>query len=192
MHPSAARRYSNLCHLQTFCPFLGFPSISEPGCQLTGEKPISQSSFFPFPWEASPPWLSTLQGQRLQTALPACTSPQLPEARAGTQGCPDPSPRTSFPPGKLSCLPHNSHQDGWEGRSSLQGLPKFCTSIPGCPQSLTGYLRCQHLPMLLTHAGSDQAFQLQNHKSCGFLTLPLAVLQTDVSTEAAGDKREKR
>lgn len=55
MHPSAARRYSNLCHLQTFCPFLSFPSISEPGCQLTGEKPISQSSFFPFPWEASPP-----------------------------------------------------------------------------------------------------------------------------------------
>lgn len=45
--------------------------------------------------------------------------------------------------------------------------------------------------MLLTHS-SDQAFQLPNHENCGFLTLTLALLQTNGSTEAAGNKREKR
>lgn len=101
------------CHLQTFPPFLSFPSISEPGCQLTGKEPISQSRFLPFPPAGCPP----AGGQRLQTPLPGCTSPQQPRSKGWYPGLPTLHP----PKSRLLYFPCNSHQEGWDGRSGLQG-----------------------------------------------------------------------
>lgn len=130
MHPSSARRSSNLCHLQTFCPFLSFPSVSEAGCQLTGQKPISQSTFLPFPWEARlPGWAEAAECPARVNSTPA---PQ-------EQGWhPEPSPDQTLLQGS-SPISHNSHCEGWEGSSSLQGPPECCPSTLGCPQS-------QHTP----------------------------------------------
>lgn len=120
MHPSSARRYSNLCHLQTLHPFLSFPSISEPGCQLAGQKPISQSSFLPLSWERA----------CLAVLLPGWTPGQTP-----SQGWHPGLPRPAVPGPK---------GEGGEGSSILQGLPG---PAPASWGALNGYQRSQHLPM---------------------------------------------
>lgn len=102
MYPSLVRRYSDLCHLQTFCPFLSFPSISEPGCQLAGEMPISQGSFLPFPWEASLAWLGTLQGRGCR--LPCQDVPHPSTQKPGLA----PRAAQSHPQTKLSCPPNTA------------------------------------------------------------------------------------
>lgn len=145
MYPSSARRYSNLCHLQTFCPFLSFPSISEPGCQLAGEMPISQGSFLPFPWEASLAWLGTLQGRGCRLPCqdvphPSTQKPGL-APRAGTQGCPEPSPDQACPR-EAVLSPKHSPQEGDRAGPSCRALPQH----PGVPQPLNGYMRSQHIP----------------------------------------------
>lgn len=149
MHPSSARHYSDLCHLKTFLPLLSFPSISEPGCQLTGEEPISQSSFFPFP-PGKPAHLAALPPGAEAAGSPCqgVHHRSNPEAGAGTQTCPAciPPPQVKLSPREAVVLPTRQPPGGMGGQVHAagggqapdwhHGVTEPCTSIVGCHQPL--------------------------------------------------------
>lgn len=168
MHPSSARHYSDLCHLKTFLPLLSFPSISEPGCQLTGEEPISQSSFFPFP-PGKPAHLAALPPGAEAAGSPCqgVHHRSNPEAGAGTQTCPaciPPPPGQAFPQG--GCRTSHATATGRDGRAGprCRGWPsprlasrgdRALHQHRGVPSAPAMGVQGPSSPMLLAHAGSD-------------------------------------
>lgn len=136
MHPSSARHYSDLCHLQTFCPFLTFPSILEPGCQLTGEEPISQSRFLPFPPTGCPP----VGGRGCRPPCQGVHHRSNPEARAGTQACP-----LRIPPSQDCCISHATatRKDGMAGPGCTGGTLSPTPASQDALSLCNGYPRAQ-------------------------------------------------
>lgn len=116
MHPSSARHYSDLLPPTNISPFFKFSQ------HFRARLPADwQGAHFPEPFPPFPPfppgWLPTCGGQRLQTPLPGCTSPQQPRSKGWYPGLPTLHP----PKSRLLYFPCNSHQEGWDGRSGLQG-----------------------------------------------------------------------